>query len=601
MAARREPAKLSVIEVRRAATGSPSEPTPGTPLPRILSGRRRVRFAYLVANGVAQAAVAVASALLVKDGFDALVTSGEPLSPERGLVFGGGLLAAVGAGAWLRWRGHVDAEELGQGYVHAVRMRLFRHISGIGADGARQMSRGAIVLRFVGDLNSLRQWVSLGLARLTVSGLAAVLAIAALSVIEPVVATAVVIAVTIATTVALAIGPRLRVRTRETRRRRGRLAAILNDRIANLAVVEAFGQEGRERRRFRKLSQGVRGALIERARSVGLRRAVSEASASLAGFCALFVGAAEVAAGYASPGAVVAAMVVAGLLAPRLQDLGRVYEYWNGAVVAREKLRKLLELRPQRRRLDGSDGVELDDGPGRLELRQVSLTPVLDDVSATIEAGERIALVGPNGAGKSTLLRVMAGIDQPEAGTILLDGQDVSECRTQDLRRAFAFCSPDLPLLRGSLRLNLTYGARGLDDAQVRETAVELGLGPLLDRMANGLDTRISENGGGLSTGERARIALVRALLVRPRVLLLDEADANLDHGAREALNRVVGTFEGTVVMVTHELARVGQADRVLRLQDTHLTEVQKSYALAESGASSARPRYDSGPVRSRR
>ena len=262
---------------------------------------------------------------------------------------------------------------------------------------------------------------------------------------------------------------------------------------------------------------------------------------------------------------------------------------------------KLLALRPLRRRLGQTDGAELEDGPGRVELRGVTLAPVLDDVSQTIEAGERIALVGPNGAGKSTLLRVMAGINQPEAGTLLLDGQDISACRSQDLRGAFAFVSPDLPLLRGSLRLNLTYGARGLDDAQVRETAVELGLGPLLDRMANGLDTRISENGGGLSTGERARIALVRALLVRPRVLLLDEADANLDHGAREALNRVVGTFEGTVVMVTHELARVGQADRVLRLQDTHLTEVQKSYALAESGASSARPRYDSGPVRSRR
>ena len=537
-------------------------------LPRVLSGRRRWRFGYLVANGVAQAAVAVATARLVQTGFDTLVSAARPMTWSDAGVFGGGLAAAIAAGAWLRWRSHLDAEHLGQGYVHAVRMRLFRHVSRIGADGARQMSRGAIVLRFVGDLSALRQWVSYGLARLTVSGLATVLAIGVLSLIEPVVAIAVAIAVAVAALLALGIGPRLRVTTRESRRRRGRLAAMLNDRVSHIGVVEAFGQERRERKRFEKLSTSLVGALIDRARVVGLLRALSEASATFASMCALFVGALQVGMGHATPGAVVAAMVVAGLLATRLQDLGRVYEYWNGALIAREKQRQLLALEPVSRPLRYQESMPLDSGPGCLELRDVSLTGVFDGLNATVRAGERIAVVGPNGAGKTTLLRIMAGIIKPHDGTVVLDGQDLATARWRDVRQAVAIVSPDLPLLRGSLRFNLTYGGRKRTDEELAQMLSQLGMDRLVERLPKGLDSRVSEHGEGLSTGERARIALARAMLVRPRLLLLDEADANLDQAARAALAQVVRTFDGTVVFITHDQARTAGAHRIFHLKD---------------------------------
>ncbi|MCG8400597.1 MAG: hypothetical protein MJA84_03265, partial [Firmicutes bacterium] len=252
------------------------------PLPPVLSGRRRLRFAYLVANGIAQAGVAVATAMLVKNGFDQMIGSDAGLPLGEMALFAGGLCLAILGGAWLRWRGHLDAEQLGQGYVHSLRLRLFKHLARIGSDGARQMSRGAIVLRFVGDLTAIRQWVSHGLARLTVSGLAAVLAIVALAFVEPVVALAVGIAVAVAAGLALSIGPHLRDTTRESRRRRGHLAAQLNDRVSNLAVIEAFGQEAREKKRFERLSTKLRRSLIARARVIGLLRALSEASATFA-------------------------------------------------------------------------------------------------------------------------------------------------------------------------------------------------------------------------------------------------------------------------------------------------------------------------------
>ena len=531
-------------------------------LPRIIAGGRRGLLLRLVANGGGQAAAAVATALLVRHGFDRLIMAPGADAPGSIPLLAGLMLTATAATAWLRWRANLDAEQLGQGYVHAVRLRLFRHLLAVGAEGTRRMSRGALTLRFVGDLTATRNWVSLGLARLLVSGLTTVLALASLAWIDPVIATSVAVAILAAASVALLIGPRLRVQTRAARDQRGRVAALVSDRIAHLGVVEVFGQERREARRLRRVSRALRRAMVERARVLGLLRALSEAGASFAGLCALAVGAVQVAAGQASPGTVVAAMVVAGLLAPWLQELGRVYEYWNGARVARDKLLEVLRLEPS-----GRGAIRRGDGTlaaiDRIQLRQVRLDPVFRGVDLEIAGGARIALVGSNGSGKSTLLRLIAGLVEPDAGAVLFGGEDLGACRWAEVRRAFAMVAPDLPLLRGSLRLNLTYGAGRVGGAELDRVLALCQLQPLLARLPNGLETRLAENGQGLSTGERARIALARALLVRPRVLLLDEADANLDRLARAALAAVIESFKGTVIFVTHDPRCLALADQV--------------------------------------
>jgi ABC-type multidrug transport system fused ATPase/permease subunit len=555
-------------------------------MPRLLSGGRRRLFIYLLANGVFQAILAVATALLVRYGFDHLVMSPGSLEWQPVSLLLLAMLCSILLTAWLGWRGNLDAESLGQSYIHAVRIRLFRHITAIGADGARQMSRGALMLRFVGDLTALRNWVSLGLARLAVSGVTMGLALLALMLVEPVIGIAVGTAILAAGLLTSTLGPRLRRRTREARRYRGRIAALINDRISHIGVVETFGQEQREIKRIRRASKRLRNALVNRARVIGLLRALSEGSAGFASLLALMVGAMQVAGGHATPGAVVSAMVVAGLLAPRLNHLSRVYEYWNAATIAREKQRQVLRLRPVgRTNKPGGAPFGASSLAKGIQLQQVTKEPLFRSVSLTIEAGERIALIGANGAGKSTLLRIMSGILDPDDGQVLLGDLPIQNSRWSDVRRTFAMVSPDLPLLRGSLRLNLTYGSRDADETEIGDVLRLCQLESLMNRLGRGLDSRIAENGSGLSTGERARISIARALLAKPAVLLLDEAEANLDAVARQALAKAMASFAGTVIYTTHDIRQVAQADRVLAIQSGTVLSLRTADIVADPSA----------------
>ncbi len=535
-------------------------------LPSLFSGARRRDFVLLVLNGAVQAAGAVGTALLVQSGFDGLLRSGVGGAGPHGLLIVGGLVGIAAVNAALRYREHLDAERVGQSYVHALRVRLYRHLLRLGPGVSSKVSRGAVTLRFVGDLSALRRWVSLGLARLLVGGVVIFLALAALAVIEPVIALSVGAGVALAALLGLGLGNRLQATTREVRRRRGHLAALLTDRIAHLHLVQAFGQERRESERFKNLSRRLKTSFVDRAKAIGLLRALADAGAATASLCALLVGSQLVVLGAASPGAVVAAMLVAGLLAPRLQELGRIYEYWTAAAIAREKQERLLRLRPPSAGAKANGGRALAEGRGELVLHGVELHGLLPPLELTVGPGERLCILGENGTGKSSLLQVMAGLRRPDGGRVELNGQDLAVTDARQLRQAVSLVSCDLPLLRGSLRFNLRYGLPQASDEELADVIERCGLTGLVARQPQGLDTQVKEQQTRFSSGERMRIALARGLLSCPQVLLLDEMESHLDAEGVKVLDEVIRTFEGPLVFITHQRERAALASRVLTL-----------------------------------
>jgi len=552
---------------RRASPSTDAQPPP------LLGGKRPQRLLILVLNGVAQAASAIGAALIVQAVFDRVVAGGPPGSLRALAPLGAGLVGVAIVVGLLRSRERADAERLGQSYVHALRTVMYKRLSDLAPRALQNRSQGAVMLRFVGDLTAIARWVSLGLSRAIVGGTFVVGALGALAFVSPALAAGVAVVLLIGTAGALVSARSLQRHSREARRRRARLASNVSEKVGAIGVVQVFGQTGQERRRLRSQSRKLRFAMIDRARSVGHQRGIAESTAMLATAAVLMVGAAEVGGGRITPGTVVAAMTIVGLLAGPLRDLGRVNEYWHNSRISMEKVRSFLAT-PNLLQ-DTAGAPKLEPGPGRMELAGVHVEGSLAGISAVAEPGTLVAVVGPNGAGKSTLLTLAARLMDPDHGTVLLDGQNLAEHEVSSVRAAISMVGADFPLLRGTVGENLRYRWPEAPQEELERVAELCSIDDLVAELPEGLETRIVEGGRNLSAGQRQRLSVARALVGDPAVLLLDEADANLDDEARELMDRIVQTHRGrkTVLVVSHRPAVLEWADAIWHLDGGRLVD----------------------------
>ncbi len=251
-------------------------------------------------------------------------------------------------------------------------------------------------------------------------------------------------------------------------------------------------------------------------------------------------------------------------------ELLTLYQTVKGTQGSLRHVNEILERRPER----------LDDGQplgasGDIELHDVRFSfdgeyQVLQGVSCTIPYGKRTAIIGGNGSGKSTVMKLLQGFYRPDAGSITLNGQDIAAVRLSDLRGRFAYVLQNTPLLAGTVRENLVYGARTMPDEQAIVAAAKAaGAHDFIMQLPEGYDTQVDAAGDRLSGGQRQRIAIARALLVRPEYLILDEATASLDHrtGGRVLRNILEGSVP-TVVYISHNMEEVCRADHVIVLRD---------------------------------
>ncbi|MDQ3329842.1 MAG: ABC transporter ATP-binding protein/permease [Planctomycetota bacterium] len=358
-----------------------------------------------------------------------------------------------------------------------------------------------------------------------------------------------------------------------------KLYSRFNEVLSGIVTVRSFAMEDAEKQRFLR-GVGEANAIVVRGVAFDSRVGAAQNLAAAAGrIAAIGFGAWLVMQGEATLGTVVAFLAyINGLFAP-VQGLSGTYKTLRNASVSVDTVFGILDS--QQRLGDAADAVDAGPLVGEVEFRDVSFSydvsdrPQLSQINLHAVPGEMIAVVGPSGAGKTTLMSLLQRFSDPTAGSVLIDGKDLRTLKQDSVRRQIGVVLQDAMLFNVSVRENIAYGRPDASLEEIIAAAQAANAHEFVSALPDGYETSVGERGNRLSAGERQRIAIARALLKNPPILILDEAtsalDVELEALVQEALERLVRGR--TTFVIAHRLSTVVNADRIVVLREGRIAE----------------------------
>lgn len=483
---------------------------------------------------------------------------------------------------------------LGERLMERLRVRVFSHLQRLSIDFFTEEKAGVIMTRMTSDIDNLSVLFQDGLVQLVVQGLAVIIISALLFVLDPLLAV-----ITIGIVVPAMLGLTLWFRSASNtgfdavRDRISLLLSDLSESLGGIRVITAHNRRGHNVANHINLAGEHLDANLYTAKVGAIYGPATESLGIIAQAIVLGIGGSQVLDGTLEIGRLVAFLLYVNLFFTPIQQLVQQYNSYQQGQASVRKLRELLATVPTV--AEAPDAIDLPPLEGSIDFDDVSFEylpgqTVLEGIDLHIGAGESFAFVGPTGGGKSTLAKLVIRFMDPTRGAVHIDGFDLRAVSFSSLRRQLGVVPQEPFLFSGTIRDNLSFADDTLEEDELMAACRAVGLGPLIERLPDGLDAPCHERGSSFSSGERQLLALARAFLAEPRVLVLDEATSSLDLQTELQIERALDVvLDGrTAIIIAHRLATAMKADRIAVIDDHRIMELGTHDELVALGGNYA-------------
>jgi ATP-binding cassette subfamily B multidrug efflux pump len=467
---------------------------------------------------------------------------------------------------------------VGQRVLTTLRDSLFRHLQRLSAPYHDTHIVGVTLSRVISDVGVINELLSQGLITLLGDSLLLVGTVVVMVRIEPRLALLTFSVLPLMSLATMWFSRKARVAFWETREKIGLVIGDMAENISGMRVIQAFAQEDATQDRFETVNRANRDANISAMSLAFTFLPVVDVLSVLATCIVLWAGGVMVAQGASTIGVVVAFLGYVSRFFNPIRELSQLYTTLQSATAGGGRVLELLDTSPNV--MDRPGASEFPAIEGRIELQDVSFAyepgeEVLHHVSLAIEPGETVALVGPTGAGKTSIANLVGRFYEVTDGAVLIDGRDVRDATAESLHRQMGLVPQDPFLFPSSIADNVRFGRPDAGEDEVISAAESANADAFIRNLPEGYDTRVLEGGVNLSVGQRQLACIARALLVDPRILILDEATSSVDTVTetliQEALERLLRGR--TSIVIAHRLSTVRNADRIYVIDDGQIVE----------------------------
>lgn len=478
---------------------------------------------------------------------------------------------------------------VGYRLITDLRNQVYQHLQRLSLSFYKRKRTGEIMSRVVTDVNVLQEIVVESVAKMILNLLIIAGVLGFIFYIHWKLSLCVLAVVPLLALTVRRFGSRIKKFSTSVQVKIADISSLLQETITGIEVVKSFATEEKEVRKFQQENIRNFRLAMRRTRVVALLSPLVEILTTIGLSAILWYGAREVITGGLTTGKLIAFLGYVSLVTHPLNQLGKTYSLYQRALASAERIFEILDTEPEIKELPGA--IQLPPIEGHIRFKDVSFgynskELILENISLEIKPGESVALVGPSGVGKSTLVSLIPRFYDSTSGVVTIDGYDVKKVKLASLRQQISIVPQETILFNGTIGDNIAYGRPEATDEEIVEAAKRSNADRFIESLSQGYDTEVGERGVKVSGGERQRIAIARAILRNPRILILDEATSAVDSETELLIQQALRHLmkERSTLIIAHRLSTIQNARKVVVLSQRRIEDIGSHEELLAQG-----------------